>query len=484
MRKFILIALTCIASVCPEAEAQKVPESFRKFREQIFDDYANFKYKILDHYADFLNGEWQECEIMIDTTGLYSAPKLKEAPTADGHKPMSILNKIETLETNSIEYLDNNADAEEISEATEDGYFHFDFYGMEMKLPEVDLKINNRISTNKEAAAHWEMMSSQPEGEKTSQMLKKLSEDLNLNGYLTARLTEQYVRQKFADADLNARMSAVHFLLSYMGYDIRLTQYKKLLTIMMPFAQGTVAGMPCLVKKDTGRTYYLLFPEDFEDDNLASSVRQCELPKDALGMASDLKISGLNIPFKGKKFTLTDGTLTLTGEVNENIRKLMYNYPLMPFGDYASSWIDQSLRDNLVSQLKAQLAGMSQKDAVNTLMSLCHYGFEYKNDAEWHITEKPYLVEENFLYDYNDCEDRAIFMSYLVWNALKIPCQMLKYPGHESVAVAINEDADGSYYVTDGVKYFSSDPTYRGSQIGMVLGIFEGVTPEIDKHYK
>lgn len=484
MRKFILIALTCIAALSTDLYAQNTPQGFQKFREQILSDYSRFKSQILDHYADFLREEWYESEITVDSIGFYSAPKLKEAPLANGQHPTSTVINSKTLETNSFESLDNNADTEDFSEATDDGYFHFDFYGMEMKLPTVEFNISNKVLTNDEAASHWEMMGKQPGGKKTSKMLMELAGNLNLNVYLTARLTEHYVRQRFTDADLNARMSAVHFLLSYMGYDVRLTQYKKLLTIMMPFAQEKVVGMPCLVKKDTGRTYYLIFPEDFEDDNLASSVRQCKLPKDALGKASDLKISGLNLPFKGKKFTITNGALTLTGEVNENIRKLMYNYPLMPFGDYASSWIDQSLRDSLVSQLKVQLEGMSQKDAVNTLMSLCHYGFEYKNDAEWHITEKPYLVEENFLYDYNDCEDRAIFMSYLVWNALKIPCQMLKYPGHESVAVAINEDTDGSYYLTDGIKYFSSDPTYRGSHIGMVLGIFEGVTPEIDKHYK
>lgn len=483
MRKFVVIVLTCYATVFSALEAQNIPKGFQKFRDQMFNDYSRFKSRILDHYADFLNGEWHESEITVGSRSLYSTPKPKEAPMADNNQTVSTLLINKTLTTDYLQNIDDPP-KEDSTAVDDDGFFRFNFYDMDMKLPEVDFKIDTSVASYKESAAHWEMMASQSGGEETSKLLKELAGSMNLNGYLTARLTEHFVKQKFSDSDLNARMSAVHFLLSYMGYDVRLTQYKTLLTIMMPFDQETVAGMPCLIKEDNKRRYYLLFPEDFKDDSMASTIRACNLPKDALGMTSDLKISGLNIPFKGKSFNLTNGVLTLSGEVNENIRSLMYNYPLMPFGDYASSWIDQSLRDSLVSQLKEQLAGMSQKDAVNALMSLCHYGFEYKNDADWHITEKPYFVEENFLYDYNDCEDRAIFMSYLVWNALGIPCQMLKYPGHESVAVAIDEDTDGSYYTTDGIKYFSSDPTYIGSHIGMVLGIFDGVSPEIDKHYK
>lgn len=499
MRKGIAILIGCLllgssAAMAQNAPKHHTPKGFQNFRDQLMNDYTKFKTQILEHYADFLNGEWHEFEVVIESEKPYLQEKPKEMPSV---MPMPEDNIAiipqESIITNQIEEVipvvsaDTTASSESVLplESNDDkSNFNFDFYGMQMSVPSIEFDILESVTAHKETGNHWEMMSAQKGGEEVSKELAKLAAELGLNGYLTFRLAEKYVGQRFKDSDLNARMSAVHYLLSYMGYDVRLVEYKDILTVMMPFDQETVVGMPCLVKKDTGRKYFLLLPEDYKDGSAAPTIKTCVLPKNAGGKTSDLKLTGLNIPFKGKKFDFRYGPLKLSGEVNENIKDLLFHYPLMPFGDYASSWIDQSLRDTLTAQVKQQLDGMSQKDAINTLLSFCHYGFAYKSDDDWLGCEKPYFMEENFLYDYNDCEDRAIFMSYLVWNALGVPCQLLKYPGHESVAVAIDEDVEGQYYTTDGKKYFSSDPTYRGSQVGMVMDVLLDVKPSIDKHYK
>ncbi|MDE5813835.1 MAG: hypothetical protein K2H72_06070, partial [Muribaculaceae bacterium] len=208
------------------------------------------------------------------------------------------------------------------------------------------------------------------------------------------------------------------------------------------------------------------------------------LPASALGKTSDLRLTGLSLPMKAKEFNLTNGQLSLKGEVNENIQKLLHHYPQMPTGDFASSWVDSQLREDLVEQLKSQLAGMSDQEKVNSLMALCHKGFNYSTDQDFHGFEKPYFLEENFIYDKNDCEDRAIFFSYLLWNALGLPCQLVQYPGHESATVAVNEDISGYFYDTEGTKYYSADPTYIGSTVGMVMKAFRTASPTVDKQYQ
>lgn len=210
----------------------------------------------------------------------------------------------------------------------------------------------------------------------------------------------------------------------------------------------------------------------------------CKLPSNALGKTSDLRLTGLSLPMKPKPFTLTNGNLTVKGEVNENIKNILHHYPQMPTGDFASSWIDSSLREDIVNQLKSQLEGKSDREAVNALMALCHKGFNYSTDQDFHGFEKPYFLEENFIYDKNDCEDRAIFFSYLLWNTLGLPCQLIQYPGHESATVAVDEDISGYFYNTDGTKYYSADPTYIGSTVGMVMKAFRNASPTVDKQYK
>lgn len=362
--------------------------------------------------------------------------------------------------------------------------FRFDFYGMEAFVPNVNLEIASTVGSYKEAGAHWKKMAGQEAGLETSRQIFGLARQLGLNGYLTFRLAEQFVNQRFKDSDANARMSAVHFLLSNMGYDVRLIQYNGFLTVMMPFDQNMVYGTVS-IQQNNGRKYTILFPENYEYKyGEKNEIYGCLLPSDAKGRTSDLRVAGLSLPLKPKSFNIEVGKLKLQGEVNENIKKMFYHYPQMPNGDYASSWIDGTLRESLVAQVREQLAGMGQIESINALMNLCHRGFEYKTDQDWHIFEKPYFVEENFLYEFNDCEDRAIFMSYLVWNALGIPCQLIQYPGHESVTVAVNPDAEGFYYDNDGVKYFSADPTFIGSHIGMIMPKYRNASPMVEKHYK
>ncbi len=361
--------------------------------------------------------------------------------------------------------------------------FMFDFYGMEAFIPEIDFKISKTLGGAEEMGAHWKKMADQEGGIETSRQLFGLAQQLGLNGYLTYRLAEAFVNQKFKDSDQAARMSAVHFLLSNMGYDARLIKLNDIFTVMMPFDQKVVYAT--MSQTIDGRKYTILFPEGFEPPKGQSMrLMTCNLPANALGKTSDLRLTGLSLPMKAKEFKLTNGNITLKGEVNENIGKLLYHYPQMPTGDFASSWVDSRLREDLVDQLKAQLSGMSDREAVNSLMSLCHKGFNYSTDQDFHGFEKPYFLEENFIYDKNDCEDRAIFFSYLLWNALGLPCQLVQYPGHESATVALDEDISGYFYNTDGMKYYSSDPTYIGSTVGMVMKAFRSATPTVDKQYR
>lgn len=361
--------------------------------------------------------------------------------------------------------------------------FMFDFYGMEAFIPEIDFTIAKSVSSSDQTGAHWQKMADQEGGVETARQLFGLAQQLGLNGYLTYRLAEAYANQKFKDSDAGARMSAVHFLLNNMGYDVRLAKLGDRFAVMMPFDQPTVYSTMSLTMD--GRKYTILYPDGYQPKN-GESVRlsTCNLPAGGKGKTSDLRLTGLSLPMKAKDFTLTNGKLTLKGTVNENLQKILHRYPHLPVGDYASSWIDQKLREDLTAQLKEQLAGKTPRDAVNSLMNLCHKGFNYESDQTFHGFEKPYFLEENFLYDRNDCEDRAIFFSYLVWNALGLPCQLIQYPGHESATVAVKDDINGYFYETDGTKYWSADPTYIGSSIGMVQTPYRSTTPSIDKTYK
>lgn len=544
----ILLTLLLTLSWIP-GKSQSSSQEFNKFREQILSDFQTFKSRILEHYADFLDGEWHEFEPIMEPESPYSQQKPESLPVYEATVETLETNNLATCLPNafqgnymSVEDFSNtdskgsgiaNVLKKELQSKGKSNYeiaarrlpnpnfafgtlpgqakapspgesairnlgesyttakkerkakYKFDFYGMDAYLPQIDFAIENDIESISETGNSWRNMSSQKGGVETARQLFGLAQQLGLNGYLTYRLTEAYVNQKFNDCNQQARMAAVHFLMTNMGYDVRLTQFNNnLFCVMLPFDQQTVYGLMAMTID--GRKYYVMNPADLEDSEIPSygSFRTCILPDDAKGQSSDLRLTGLSLPFKPKDFEISNNAISLKGVVNENLKKLLHHYPQMPMGDFASSWIDQGLRQDIIDQLKFQIQGMSETQAINTLMSLCHYGFEYATDQNNHGFEKPYFFEENFLWDRNDCEDRAIFFSYLVWNIFHLPCMLVQYPGHESVTIAANSEVSGSYYNSEGKRYFSADPTYLGSQIGMIMPSMRQSNPSIDKHYK
>jgi len=534
MHKSIYISTGLILSGCLASLAQTPQTGFQQFRQQILSNYSNFKSRILQHYDDFLNGEWHEFEPIAELESPYTEPKPEKAPefveteasATDLQESIQITSQLNNMSLPdfsdssqskgiNLHFDGDFANFESVDTPDKDfifgphpgqkplpfpgdcdiinsdencanlkNKFFFDFYGMKAYIPDIPFDILKEFEGFTETGTHWKMMASQTGGVETARQLFGLAWQHGLNGYLTFRLTEAYVNQRFADSDQNAKMSAVHFLLSNMGYDVRLLMANDFLTVMMPFDQKIVYSSLSLTETN-GRKYTILFPEGRERKKGESfMMRTCKMPTEATGKTSDLRLKGLNLPMKPKEFSINCRQVTLNGVVNENLKSMFYHYPQMPNGDFASSCLDNDLRQNLIRQIKEQLGGMTPKDAINSLMAFCHYGFKYKSDQAWHIFEKPYFVEENFLYEYNDCEDRAMFMSYLIWNALDLPCQLIQYPGHESVAVMVNEQLPGRYYNTDGLNFYSADPTYVGSCIGYVMPRYEDTAPSIDKLYK
>ena len=240
--------------------------------------------------------------------------------------------------------------------------YTFDFYGMEAFIPEVDFSIEKSMTTPEQAGAAWKKMAEQDGGLETARQLFSLAQQLGLNGYLTFRLVESYVNDKFKDSDAGARMSAVHFLLTNMGYDVRLCRLADRFTVMMPFDQSVVYAT--MSQTIDGRKYTVLYPEGYQPpQGQPMSLLTCKLPQGSLGKTSDLRLTGLSLPMKAKEFALTNGKMTLKGEVNENIRALLHRYPQMPTGDFASSWVDEGLRSRIVGQVKEQLAGKTPREA-------------------------------------------------------------------------------------------------------------------------
>ena len=186
------------------------------------------------------------------------------------------------------------------------------------------------------------------------------------------------------------------------------------------------------------------------------------------------------MPNKPISYNFKHKNLTIQGTLNANVIEMLYHYPQMPIDCYAKSVINTDIRKNITQQLKLQLQGIPPKTALDIILQFVQYAFQYATDGVQHGFEKPYFFEEILYYPQCDCEDRSVFYSYLLWEVLNVENHLIEYPGHECVAVHLEEAINGHGYNYKNKTFYISDPTYIGATTGMCMPDFINKKPKID----
>ena len=485
----LLVSLWICSGFQAEAQTSNPGESFSEFRNKILGNYNEFRNTILEHYADFLNGEWHEYESL---KGLErdSNPKPIVPPSVDNSlfKPTEKPTEEPREEKPVISSLpdnDKDNDSEGKTSPSESltprrDEVLFSFYGIPMTLPDLDVRIAEDLFSPSDFADQWKNLDKRNVAAKFIPNLKNAISQIGLNDFLTYKYLESFANAKFPYAGESSRVSFIHYILVNLGLDVRIAASSKgVPMLLLPFNQ-TVYGKSYLILNN--KKYYIFLPDDQEVGSILNDrVMTCQLPTDVnIGKNMDLLLGELNIPDKPKEFSLEYGPLHIEGELNENLIPILYRYPQMPIGAYMKSNLQPLLRQRLCNQIKSQLGSMDTNEAVETLLHFTQNAFQYATDDSYHGFEKPYFLEETLFYPKNDCEDRAIFYSYFLYNALNRDARLLAFPGHEAVGVHLDSPVHGTSYRFDDKTFYISDPTYIGASTGMVMPSFLNVSPVVD----
>jgi len=360
-----------------------------------------------------------------------------------------------------------------------EGMDFLNFYNMEILVPKMDFSILESIPSPSHFGRQWRHLDEQRIGESVSTYIRPVVENMGLSDYLTYEFMVSYAKSKFPGADASARASLVHYLLANLGYDVRIGVLGSGEPAILINSVQTIYAVP---RVELGGTIYCIYTPD--GGNIETGIRTCDIPEAAsgLGRQFDYTLAGLNLPLRQREYDLDFGKIRIRGVVNENIYPVLYRYPQMETGDYAASDVLPDVKADVARQVREQLAGLPPQEAVNELLHFVQNRFNYSTDTDLHGFEKPYFFEENLYYPTNDCEDRAIFYTYLLWNALDVENHLLQYPEHESASVCL-PDVHGMSYLFNGKKYYISDPTYIGANTGQCMPAYINVSPEIDYVY-
>jgi hypothetical protein len=93
---------------------------------------------------------------------------------------------------------------------------------------------------------------------------------------------------------------------------------------------------------------------------------------------------------------------------------------------------------------------------------------DYATDEEQFGKERYLYAEESLYYPKNDCEDRTIFLSFLVKRYTGLDNIALDFPGHVALAVNLPNAGNGNFIHYKGSRYLICDPTYINAKSGMI----------------
>jgi hypothetical protein len=156
----------------------------------------------------------------------------------------------------------------------------------------------------------------------------------------------------------------------------------------------------------------------------------------------------------------------------------MKKLPQLSLARYFELSVASGLGPEMLQALEEKIRPLSYSETVDFLLAFVQKGFDYKTDQQQFGHEQYMLPAESLYFPYSDCDDRAIFFSWLVRSLLGEEVYGLDYPGHAATAVEFSKPR-GTYLTVNGRNYVIADPTFVNATAGMVMPEFAGVNPNL-----
>ncbi|MBO5832414.1 MAG: hypothetical protein J6Q95_03890 [Alistipes sp.] len=519
MKKYLFVLFMVVAGIMP-ATAQSGEDSFEEFRKQMHGDFESFRKRVNEDYANFLEGVWKQYNAFRDDRQFVD-PKPQEQPKApvdyranpdsftmpnqdvapEGERGQS---ENQPPKSEKELQLPPTTPPTPLTPPTRDVLPEVVAPPASEDMPETEAPrrdvLNKRYMyhslvyevpymswgdlpegvAQKEFAQLWKAYSARGIERDILPYLQQTAVDCRFNDWFFFDLVRSYVDSEMRSMSAGQRISLTHYLMAHAGYDVRIGITTDGVPLLMVAIEQDLFARAYL--KVDGEKFYIFYDNLTANRSAGNSFYTCEIPSDVdCGKSLDMVIRQEPIvPYKAHSYSFTYGGIHIEGEINANLMPMLYRYPQMGVKYYAESVISESVERDVAQQIAAQISSLPKLEAVNKLLQFVQRGFSYATDDAQHGFEKPYFFEEMLYYPKCDCEDRSIFYSYLLREVLDVENHLIRYPGHESVAVNLGVKINGDGYSYQGKNFYISDPTYIGAVTGMAMENCRSVRPEID----
>lgn len=470
----MLLPLTFSSMAIAQNDFQRIFDEFAKEANQQFDD---FKRDANKQFSDMLRQSWEEFQLMT-AVERPRKPKPETMPVA----PVDSLPSSVTLPEPVAPVVSQPPAApmpEQPAEVIPEKYdplsypdgsltdFSFSFYNVlaSMSIPKSIVNYHMRDYRETEVANFWDVLA-KDEHKTVLWQIDRNVEDMGLSGWSKYMWVKMLSDVTFGQVRRNEREVFKTFMLNQMGVDARLGLVNDELVTMLAVKEQIYAQI--FFQLD-GRNYYL--DKDIQDADRV--LTYTSLFPDPVEPLSVEVTRPLKIEREGKTVTMERPSKVFSRSMSlkVNVNHCLYylDFPQVDVDVYARAAVDPVFAETLLAGFRPQLEGKTDLEKVSLLMAYMHHDFEYAKDDDQFGYEKPFFIEENFVYPRNDCEDRSILFSYLVRNLVGLNVVLLDYPDHIATAVCFKEEVSGDYFMYGGKRYVICDPTYIGASVGMTM---------------
>lgn len=325
-------------------------------------------------------------------------------------------------------------------------------------------------------SAFWTMMSGS-KYEPTIQAVNEARRDLKLDDWGGVTLWRSVVQALQPERKSEQNLLLWYFLVK-SGYDVRLGYAGTDVHLFVAMKQPVFSTK---YTKVGDQTYYAVLATDHGDSirsfytyeaSYPDKLKPLDIQSASTGFTKTVSAQrALSFDYKGK-------SIKFNVAYDRRLVEYLDSFPQSEFELYFDTDGSSLLRHGLLAELKKYTATMNEEEAVNFLLAFVQKAFAYKTDDAQFGRERYFFVEESLHFPYNDCEDRAVLLAWLVRELVGIKVIGLLYPGHMSTAVALKQTkAEFSTVNYQGKQFVIADPTYIGASVGMAMPSYQKLKP-------
>ena len=475
-------------------------QSYEEFLQSQNQEFSSFKEKRDKEFSNFLNKEWKAFK-QSQGHRAYVEKKPKTLPKAPVKKVVKVKELPKVIEIKLTNAKDKSVKVIQVKPKVQTKVviapvpitkqepkeytkiiiptqsqklktLYINYFGVNLEVhydKSILISMNQNISKDEIASAWDEMAGS--EYASTIKELKSISKKLQLNAW-----AEYLLVQKVSNALYEGKNEAKifsWFVLLKMGYDAHVSYQAHKIILLLPIEGELYNTIYYTLNK---KKYYAI---DYYAKGKVGSIMTYDNVYEGANKSIDFSLPVLPL-FAQKKqdkrlvFRVQNNNKHVSLSYDENLLAFFQSYPQVSYRNYFSSPESGLLENSLRSSFKPLLEGKSQSEALDIILNFVQNAFKYKVDDKQFNREKVMFPSETIFYPYSDCEDRAIFFSYMVKILLNIDVVGLKYPNHMATAVLIDEKIQGEYVLAGNDEYIVADPTYINAGLGMSMPQFKG----------